>query len=287
MHTLKPTILRKSMYPHPLTLERLPLTNGVTDISTRDAISISLVAGSMVGTMAVFISIFATGLENPNISFSLRTGLIAGSTATILILAFAIYRINEISSRGDFREVRRKEETEFLKIVLLPIAERTSSLGMPWDVNRRIRRERGVLVVDLLGLDPPSASVLAERLIDARNGLRRVKLRTGVIGKEYDTRYDPGVREAVLQKLKINAERVNWQVIQKSSSITLRPMGEPPSLRLWITRFAIFSVPVTLVMALAFRDLAGDGLETQGILFGASCGLLISALAATYRDRSS
>jgi len=275
------------MYPNPLTLERLPPTNGVTDISTKDAISISVVAGLMFATMAVFISIFATGLEDPDILFSLRIGLISGSTALILILAFAIYRINEISTKGDSREEKRKEETDFLRVALSPIAERVSSDGNSWDIHQRIRRERGVLVVDLMGLDPPSAAAIGERLIDSRGRLRRVKIRTGIIGKERDSNYQPGVRNAIMQRLKIDAERVNWQIIQKSSSITLRPMGESPSLRLWITRFGIFSIPVTLVMALAFRDLAGDGLEHQGILFGASCGLVISALAATYRDRSS
>ena len=275
------------MYPHPLTLERLPPGNSVTDISTKDAISISVVAGLMVGTMAVFISIFATGLEDPDILFSLRIGLITGSTASILILTFAIYRINEISSKGDLREEKRREETDFLRAVLSPIEERISSDGNSWNVRQRIRRERGVLVVDLLGLDPPSAAAIGERLIDSRGGLRRVKIRTGIIGKEYDSNYQPGVRNAIMQRLKIDAERVNWQVIQKSSSITLRPMGESPSLRLWVTRFGIFSIPVTLVMALAFRDLAGEGLEYQGLLFGASSGLVIAALAATYRDRSS
>lgn len=287
MHTYHPTILGKSMYPNPLTLERLPPRNGVTDISTKDAISISVVAGLMFGTMAVFISIFATGIEDPDILFSLRIGLISGSTALILILAFAIYRINEISTKGDSREEKRKEETDFLRVALSPIAERVSSDGNSWDIHKRIRRERGVLVVDLMGLDPPSAAAIGERLIDSRGRLRRVKIRTGIIGEERDSNYQPGVRNAIMQRLKIDAERVNWQIIQKSSSITLRPMGESPSLRLWITRFGIFSIPVTLVMALAFRDLAGEGLEHQGILFGASCGLVISALAATYRDRSS
>tara|TARA_Y100001958_G_scaffold159718_1_gene162747 strand:+ start:5968 stop:6795 length:828 start_codon:yes stop_codon:yes gene_type:complete len=275
------------MYPYPLTLERLPPRNSVTDISIKDAISISVVAGLMVGTMAVFISIFATGLEDPDILFSLRIGLITGSTASILILTFAIYRINEISSKGDLREEKRREETDFLRAVLSPIEERISSDGNSWNVRQRIRRERGVLVVDLLGLDPSSAAAIGERLIDSRGGLRRVKIRTGIIGKEYDSNYQPGVRNAIMQRLKIDAERVNWQVIQKSSSITLRPMGESPSLRLWVTRFGIFSIPVTLVMALAFRDLAGEGLEYQGLLFGASSGLVIAALAATYRDRSS
>tara|TARA_Y100000589_G_scaffold70305_1_gene62494 strand:+ start:6077 stop:6904 length:828 start_codon:yes stop_codon:yes gene_type:complete len=275
------------MYPYPLTLERLPPRNSVTDISIKDAISISVVAGLMVGTMAVFISIFATGLEDPDILFSLRIGLITASTASILILTFAIYRINEISSKGDLREEKRREETDFLRAVLSPIEERISSDGNSWNVRQRIRRERGVLVVDLLGLDPSSAAAIGERLIDSRGGLRRVKIRTGIIGKEYDSNYQPGVRNAIMQRLKIDAERVNWQVIQKSSSITLRPMGESPSLRLWVTRFGIFSIPVTLVMALAFRDLAGEGLEYQGLLFGASSGLVIAALAATYRDRSS
>ncbi len=259
----------------------------MTDISTKDAISISVVAGLMFGTMAVFISIFATGIEDPDILFSLRIGLISGSTALTLILAFAIYRINEISTKGDSREEKRKEETDFLRVALSPIAERVSSDGNSWDIHQRIRRERGVLVVDLMGLDPPSAAAIGERLIDSRGRLRRVKIRTGIIGEERDSNYQPGVRNAIMQRLKIDAERVNWQIIQKSSSITLRPMGESPSLRLWITRFGIFSIPVTLVMALAFRDLAGEGLEHQGILFGASCGLVISALAATYRDRSS
>ena len=259
----------------------------MTDISTKDAISISVVAGLMFGTMAVFISIFATGIEDPDILFSLRIGLISGSTALILILAFAFYRINEISTKGDSREEKRKEETDFLRVALSPIAERVSSDGNSWDIHQRIRRERGVLVVDLMGLDPPSAAAIGERLINSRGRLRRVKIRTGIIGKERDSNYQPGVRNAIMQRLKIDAERVNWQIIQKSSSITLRPMGKSPSLRLWITRFGIFSIPVTLVMALAFRDLAGEGLEHQGILFGASCGLVISALAATYRDRSS
>ena len=275
------------MYPYPLTLERLLLTDSVTDISAKDAISISFVAGSMVGTMAIFISIFATGLENPDIIFSLRAGIVAGSTAFLLILSFALYRISEISEEGDFREDRRRAETDFLRSTLSPIQERVRLRGSIWDVNERIKRSRGVLVVDLRGLDPSSAAALCERLIDGRESLRRVKLRTGIIGKESDSNYDPGIRNAILQRLKIDAERVNWQVIQNSSSVTLRPMGKAPSLRLWATRFGIFSIPVTIVMALAFRDLAGYGLQDQGILFGASCGLVISALAATYRDRSS
>ena len=150
-----------------------------------------------------------------------------------------------------------------------------------------VRRDRGVLLVEIAELDPYLASSLAERLIQGREGRRKVKIRTGFYGTSSTTKSNPGSRPAILQRLKIDAERVNWQVIQKSSSITLRPMGEAPSPRLWAIRFGIFVIPVTLVMSLAFRDLAGNGLEQQGIIFGSACGIIISALAASFRDRTS
>jgi len=272
---------------YPLTLELLLLTEAVADITTRDAFSISIVAGAMVGTMASFISIFATGLDDPDIIFSIRSGIVAGSSTAILLLIFALYRIREISSKGDSREERRKVETEYLRSILYPIEERAQERGISWKVKHMIRRDRGVLVVDIAELEPPLAAALAERLIQGRGGLRRVKIRTLMSGESAHVKNDPGSRPAVLQRLKIDAERVNWQVIQKSSSITLRPMGEAPSPRMWAITFGAFVIPVTLVMSLAFRDLAGNGLEEQGILFGAACGVIISALAASYRDRTS
>ncbi len=272
---------------YPLTLELLLLTEAVADITTRDAFSISIVAGAMVGTMASFISIFATGLDDPDIIFSIRSGIVAGSSTAILLLIFALYRIREISSKGDSREERRKVETEYLRSILYPIEERAQERGISWKVKHMIRRDRGVLVVDIAELESPLAAALAERLIQGRGGLRRVKIRTLMPGESAHVKNDPGSRPAVLQRLKIDAERVNWQVIQKSSSITLRPMGEAPSPRMWTIRFGAFVIPVTLVMSLAFRDLAGNGLEEQGILFGAACGVIISALAASYRDRTS
>ena len=259
----------------------------MTDITTRDALSISVVAGSMVGTMASFISIFATGLDDPDIMLSLRSGIVAGFSTASLLLIFALYGIREISSKGDSREERRNIETEYLRSILSPVEEQAQERGITWSVKNMIRRDRGVLLVEIAELDPYLASSLAERLIQGREGLRKVKIRTGFSVAPSSSKIDPGSRPAILQRLKIDAERVNWQVIQKSSSITLRPMGESPSPRLWAIRFGIFVVPVTLVMSLAFRDLAGNGLEQQGIIFGSACGIIISALAASFRDRTS
>ena len=271
---------------YPLTLELALLTEVVTDITTRDAFSISLVAGAMVGTMAAFISIFATGLDNPDISLSIRSGIVAGLSTSVLLLIFALYRIREISSKGDSREEKRKVETEYLRTILSPIEERAKEHGIIWNVKNMIRRDRGVLLVEIAELEPPLAAALAERLIKGRDGLRKVKIRTAFSGGPTVSKSNHGSRPAILQRLKIDAERVNWQVIQKSSSITLRPMGESPSPRLWAIRFGVFVIPVTLVMSLAFRDLAGNGLEEQGIIFGSVCGILISALAASFRDRT-
>jgi hypothetical protein len=39
-------------------------------------------------------------------------------------------------------------------------------------------------------------------------------------------------------------------------------------------------------MTLAFRDLAGNGLESQGMAFGAASGILVTSLVSSYRDRS-
>ncbi len=259
----------------------------MNDITTRDAFSISIVAGSMVGTMASFISIFATGLDDPDIMLSLRSGIVAGFSTATLLLIFALYRIREISAKGDLREERRNKETKYLQRILSPVEERAQERGITWRVKHMIRRDRGVLTVDIAELGPHLASSLAERLIQGREGLRKVKIRTGFSGASSTSKSDPRSRPAILQRLKIDAERVNWQVIQKSSSITLRPMGEAPSPRLWALRFGIFVIPVTLVMSLAFRDLAGNGLEQQGIIFGSACGVIISALAASFRDRTS
>jgi hypothetical protein len=259
----------------------------VTDITTRDALSISIVAGSMVGTMASFISIFATGLDDPDIMLSLRSGIVAGFSTASLLLIFALYRIREISSKGDSREERRNTETEYLRSILSPVEEQAQERGITWSVKNMIRRDRGVLLVEIAELDPFLSSSLVERLIQGREGLRKVKIRTGFSEASSTSKSDPGSRPAILQRLKIDSERVNWQVIQKSSSITLRPMGEAPSPRLWAIRFGIFVIPVTLVMSLAFRDLAGNGLEQQGIIFGSACGIIISALAASFRDRTS
>ena len=88
------------------------------------------------------------------------------------------------------------------------------------------------------------------------------------------------------KRLRIGAEAVDWQVLEKAGSITLRPMGIAPTNAQRVRRFAIFVVPMCTVMGFTFRDLAGSTLEEQGLAFGIVAGVLLTALLSSYRDRS-
>lgn len=258
----------------------------MAEVRIRDVFAISLVAGLMVATMITFIAIFASGLDDPDVISSLRSGFVVGAAAAALIAIFGFYRVNEMASSAKDRDQERLEELSRLRAILSPIEERAPTEMGGWVVGEKVRRDRGVLIVDLKGLDAPSAAAVVERLVERRSDLKRVKIYTGKSEQESSIVSDPGVRPAVLQRLRIDAERVDWQVIQKSSSVTLRPMGVAPTPKIWATRFAIFVIPMTTVMTLAFRDLAGTGLETQGMMFGAASGILVTSLVSSYRDRS-
>jgi hypothetical protein len=257
------------------------------DLNYRDAAWLGIVVGSMVAVMVTFIAIFVSGLDSPEVTSSLRSGLVAGFTTTVVVTTFAYYRLRETTRSGRDLGAIREQEVVKVRAILAIIEERApDSGGGTWSVEEQVRRDRGVLVVDLHGLDAPSAAALTDRLLERRSDLGRLKL---VTGRGEDTRpgsADPGIRPAVMQRLKVGAQSAEWQVIQKSSSVTLRPMGRAPTPKQWLVRFAIFVVPMTGAMTLAFRDLAGTGMEGQGMTFGAAAGLLMTALLSGYRDRS-
>jgi len=262
-----------------------PLRMG--DLNYRDAAWLGIVVGSMVAVMATFIAIFVSGLDSPEVTSSLRSGLVAGFTTAVVVTTFAYYRLRETTRSGRDLGAIREQEIVKVRAILAIIEERApDSEGDTWSVEGQVRRDRGVLVVDLHGLDAPSAAALADRLLERRSDLGRLKLVTGRGEATHPGSADPGIRPAVMQRLKVGAQSAEWQVIQKSSSVTLRPMGRAPTPKQWLGRFAVFVVPMTGAMTLAFRDLAGTGMEGQGMTFGAAAGLLMTALLSGYRDRS-
>ncbi len=72
----------------------------------------------------------------------------------------------------------------------------------------------------------------------------------------------------------------------KAGSVTLRPLGQRPTLKRWFIRFIVFVGPITAWMALSFQDLAGSGAREQGFYFGLVAGIILTGLLSSYRQRA-
>ncbi|MDP6496083.1 MAG: hypothetical protein QGI09_11905, partial [Dehalococcoidia bacterium] len=122
------------------------------DLNYRDAAWLGIVVGSMVAVMATFIAIFLSGLDSPDVIGSLRSGLVAGLAAVVVVTTFAYYRLRETSRSGrDLGAIREQEVTK-VRAILAMIEDRAlDSGGGTWIVEEQVRRDRGVLVVDLHG----------------------------------------------------------------------------------------------------------------------------------------
>ena len=249
----------------------------------RDAFAISAVIAVMVFVMGSMMAFFAGGMDEDAISPALRTGAILGAAVGAVLLMFTLARVRDRAEKGDVRAAVRAAEVDALRAEMSYLTDATDGA---WDVEERVRRERGILTFDMHGLDAALAAGATERLLGIRESLQRVRLVTGRGEILHDKSANPGIRPAVLQRLRIEAEAADWQVLVKAGSITLRPMGIAPSKALRARRFAIFIVPMCTVMGFTFRDLAGTTMEDQGLAFGIAAGVLMTALLSSYRDRS-
>ena len=249
----------------------------------RDAFAISAVIAVMVLVMGSMMAFFAGGMAEDGISTALRTGAVLGAAVGAVVLMFTLARVRDRAEKGDVRAAVRAAEVDALRAEMSYLTDATDGA---WDVEERVRRERGILTFDMHGLDAALAAGATERLLGIRESLQRVRLVTGRGEILHDKSANPGIRPAVLQRLRIEAEAADWQVLVKAGSITLRPMGIAPSKSLRARRFAIFIVPMCTVMGFTFRDLAGTTMEDQGLAFGIAAGVLMTALLSSYRDRS-
>ena len=249
----------------------------------RDAFAISAVIAVMVLVMGSMMAFFAGGMAEDGISTALRTGAVLGAAVGAVVLMFTLARVRDRAEKGDVRAAVRAAEVDALRAEMSYLTDATDGA---WDVEERVRRERGILTFDMHGLDAALAAGATERLLGIRESLQRVRLVTGRGEILHDKSANPGIRPAVLQRLRIEAEAADWQVLVKAGSITLRPMGIAPSKALRARRFAIFIVPMCTVMGFTFRDLAGTTMEDQGLAFGIAAGVLMTALLSSYRDRS-
>ncbi|MBH33686.1 MAG: hypothetical protein CMB75_04745 [Euryarchaeota archaeon] len=254
--------------------------------SSRDALTASLVIGAMAAVIVTIFSLIGGDANPESIPDALRTGLSAGATTSAAVLILVLIRLRQ-RAKNPVHVEDKQETAKFLRgavggvLMSLDVADR-----FPWDPRAKIRVERGVLTIDLIGLDAKAASSAIECVIRNRSRLGRLRVITGAEERWEGEHSFPNIRPAVLQRLKIDAESAQWQILQSRSSVVLRPLGSPPSKRRIIMRMIVYGPPMTAVMHFSFRDLAGSGGSSAGGIFGICVGLLLTVLMANHRDRT-
>ena len=260
------------------------LAADMVEVSFRDLFGISLVMGIMTTTMSTMLIFFYTGLEG-NPSQSLKVGGLCGGSVSSLTLLYGGWRLIEMRRRYDKRREKVDSVAE-LREILSPIEAHAASLSWagqsPWRTSTHIRSERGTLTLDLHDLDLAGARRALDLVIENRPLVGRIRL---ITGKGKKSRSRAVIRPMVSERLDKVAYALDWQILGKAGSITLRPMGKRPTVKKWTIRFLVFIVPFTVAMALSFEELAGSGAREQGRLFGAIAGVIMTGLLASYRER--
>ena len=188
---------------------------------------------------------------------SLSIGIQAGIFTFVIVLLLTLLRLRYISTNPTNKE--DKEETRQFLIGLGQNVMMSTPEGLShsWTPENKIQIIRGVITLNLIGLRPEIAVSMVQSLVDNRPRLGRLRL---VIGREDSWESEistPNIRPAVLQRLRIDAERAQWQIIQSKSSVVLRPTGTPPTKRKVLLRLALYGPIMVPSMFFAFRDLAG------------------------------
>ena len=261
------------------------VSGSMTDLRVRDLFSLSAVLGLMVGTMAFFMHIFANGMDVSNIDQSLRVGGMFGITMTVATLSFTSVRYVERSRKLQNASVE-VDPVARLQMLLHPIEEAATTLPWAdertWTIASHVRRDRGVLTVDLHDLDVKQSRAVIEHIINSREWLGRIRV---ITGRGLNSKSGPKIRPMAIERLRQVTRELNWELLLKKGSLTLRPIGEAPTVSKWLLRFIFLGGPITVAFAFAFRDLAGDGAHTQGLYVGIGLGILLSGMLATYRER--
>ena len=257
----------------------------MTELRVRDLFSLSTVLGLMVGTMAFFMHIFANGMDVTNLDESLRVGGMVGISTIVVILSYTSVRYVERSRRLSEVTVN-VDPLDRLQMLLHPIEEAATSLpwadDSPWTIASHVRRDRGVLTVDLHDLDLKQSKAVVEHIVESRDWLGRIRI---VTGRGLHSKSVPKIRPMAIERFRQVSSDLNWELLLKQGSLTLRPIGEPPSFTKWLFRFIFLGGPITVAFAFAFRDLAGEGAYDQGWRVGIVLGILLSGLLASYRER--
>ena len=261
------------------------IADSMTELRVRDLFSLSAVLGLMIGTMTFFMHIFANGMDVSDLAQSFRIGAMMGVSTTVVVLSYTSVRYIERNRRLAEASVD-VDSLDRLQMLLLPIEEAATSLPWahesPWTIASHVRRDRGVLSVDLHDLDVNQSKVVIEKIIGSREWIGRIRI---ITGRGLNSKTIPKLRPMAIERLRQVSRELNWELLLKKGSLTLRPIGEAPTFTKWLLRFVFLGSPITVAFAFAFRDLAGEGAHSQGIKVGIALGILLSGLLASYRER--
>ncbi len=257
----------------------------MVELRAKDVVILSAVLGTMVGTMTFFMHIFATGIDVDDLGKSLRIGIITGIATTVVILSYTSVRYVERQRRLTEVEVTI-DPIDRLQLLLQPLEHQAAQLPWAsekvWTTASHVRVDRGTLTVDMHELDLELARQVLEKIIASREWIGRVRI---VTGRGLHSKTLPKIRPMVIERLRQVVKHLDWEILLKKGSLTLRPMGKAPTPQRWLMRFIFLGGPITIAFAFAFRDLAGDGAHTQGLLVGIGLGIILSGMLATYRER--
>jgi hypothetical protein len=259
----------------------------VSSLTIKDILVLSAVLAFIIGTMAFFLSLFAQGVEGSNLEASLRIAVTVALVMFLLLPTYAFVRRFGVSES----EVAA-DPVETLRAVLLVISQRAAAAPIPqgsahrWSAVSHIRDSRGTPVIDLHDLPLQIGSGIPDLLVAARQHLGRIRIVVGRSRSASQGGVDRLLREAMIQRLRVLSPTLDWQVIIKPGTVTLRPMGKAPTVGIWLKRFIIGVVPIGGSFAFAFRDLAGSTMSEQGFWFGLISGVFLTAMLASHRDRS-
>ena len=257
----------------------------MVELRVRDLFSLSTVLGLMVGTMSFFMYIFANGMDVSNLGRALEVGGVIGGSTALVFLTYTSVRYVERKRRLSEKTVDI-DSLDRLKILLHPVEELAMALPWaqenPWTIGTHVRRDRGVLTVDLHDLGVKQANVVIEHIIASREWIGRIRI---VTGRGLNSKTIPKLRPMAIERLRQVCGPLNWELLLKQGSVTLRPIGDAPTVGKWLLRFIFLGTPITVAFAFAFRDLAGEGAYDQGRQVGIVLGIVLSALLASYRER--
>tara|TARA_B100000700_G_scaffold322447_2_gene423948 strand:+ start:1381 stop:2157 length:777 start_codon:yes stop_codon:yes gene_type:complete len=257
----------------------------MTELRVRDLFSLSAVLGLMIGTMSFFMYIFANGMDVSNLNRALEVGGIAGGVTAIVLLCYTSVRYVE-RNRKLAEAAVEIDPLDRLQARLQSVEESSSSLPWaeerPWLISTHVRRDRGVMTVDLHELDVKQSRYVVDQIIASREWVGRVRI---ITGRGLKSKTVPKIRPMVIDRLRGVTRELNWELLMKKGSVTLRPIGEAPTFRKWLVRFVFLGGPITVAFAFSFRDLAGEGAYDQGLRVGIVLGMLLSGLLASYRER--